>query len=298
MAEPEESSEATRPERPAGIPRRSAAPALAALGAVIAHDGARFARHYGRALGALLFPVLLLLVVPAGFNGVFGRALAEPYGTYVTLADYLVPGCVGLVLFLTAVPLMATLLRDRDNDAIQLMLVVPLPRWFVVFARFVAAALLATFQAVIFLVIARLIGSDIEIAGWLVALPAEILAAFTLAAASFLLVLVFRRLWRFSTMLLFVVLPVFVLSSALYPLWKFTDFGADYLNVIAEANPFTHAVELIRYASEGQLEPVSLLVVVGVGAAAFLGVMAALSPRFGLLTRRPRPGAWAEPATE
>ncbi len=265
---------------------------------MILHDAARFARHYGRAIGALLFPLLVLLVVPAGFNGFFGRALTEPYGTYVSLSGYLVPGCVGLVLFLTAVPLMATLLRDRDNDAIQLMLVVPLPRWFVVFARLFAAALIATFQAVVFLVIARLIGTDIEIGGWLTALPAEILAAFMLAAVTFLLVLVFRRLWRFSTMLLFVVLPVFVLSSALYPLWKFTDYGADYLNVIAEVNPFTHAIELIRYASEGQLEPTSLAVVLGVGIVAFIGAMLALSPRFGLLTRRPRPGAWAEPATE
>ncbi len=119
-----------------------------------------------------------------------------------------------------------------------------------------------------------------------------------LAAVAFFLVLVIRRLWRFSTMLLFVVLPAFLLSSSLYPLWKFTDYGADYLNVVAEANPFTHAVELIRYASEGQLAVTSLLVVLGVAMLAFGATMIVISPRFGLLTRRPRPGAWAEPVTE
>ncbi len=75
------------------------------------------------------------IVVPAGFNGLFGRALTVPYDTYVSLSDYLMPGCVGLVLLLTAVPLMATLLRDRDNNSIQLLLVAPLPGWFLVFGR-------------------------------------------------------------------------------------------------------------------------------------------------------------------
>ena len=80
-------------------------------------------------------------------------------------------------------------------------------------------------------------------------------------------------------MVLFVVLPGFLVSSALYPLWKFADYGADYLNTIANANPFTHGVELVRYAIERQVTPVGLIVVAAVGAAAFVIAVAMIARR-------------------
>jgi ABC-2 type transport system permease protein len=284
---------------PATVERRSPfGHALTALGAIIGHDAARFGRHPGYALAGLFVPLLLLVVVPAGFNGVFGRALDAPYDTYVSLSGYILPGALALTLFLTVVPLMLTLLREHDADAVSLLFAVPLPRWYLAFARVVSAALLATIQAIVFIIVAWLIGSDIELVAWLVTLPAAILAAFMLAAAALLLLVLIRQLRRLSMMLLFIILPAFLLSSALYPPWKFTDFGADWLHTIVEVNPFTHAAELIRYVSEGQLTWISLAVVVGVGIVAFVGAMVGLNPRFGLLTPRHRARGWPEPVAE
>ena len=45
----------------------------------------------------------------------------------------------------------------------------------------------------------------------------------------------------------FVIFPMFFLSSALYPLWKMAESSV-LLHAICAANPFTHAVELIRFA--------------------------------------------------
>jgi ABC-2 type transport system permease protein len=68
----------------------------------------------------------------------------------------------------------------------------------------------------------------------------------------------------------FVIFPMFFASSALYPLWRVRE-SSFLLWQICEANPFTHATELIRFALYGQLEPTSLLVVVGC-TVLFLGV--------------------------
>lgn len=55
----------------------------------------------------------------------------------------------------------------------------------------------------------------------------------------------------------FVIFPAFFLSSALYPLWKMAE-RSRLLYAICAVNPFTHAVELIRFALYGQINLVSL----------------------------------------
>src|SRR5271154_1913219 len=53
----------------------------------------------------------------------------------------------------------------------------------------------------------------------------------------------------------FVIFPMFFASSALYPLWHVKEASL-WLYYVCQANPFTHAVELIRFALYAQLEPV------------------------------------------
>jgi ABC-2 type transport system permease protein len=57
----------------------------------------------------------------------------------------------------------------------------------------------------------------------------------------------------------FVIFPMFFLSSALYPLWKMAE-ASDLLRDLCAANPFTHAVELIRFALYLQPNPTALAV--------------------------------------
>ncbi len=54
---------------------------------------------------------------------------------------------------------------------------------------------------------------------------------------------------------------MFFLSTALYPLWKVRESGAEWIYQIARLNPFTHAVEALRFALYGQIEGISLTVV-------------------------------------
>ena len=53
----------------------------------------------------------------------------------------------------------------------------------------------------------------------------------------------------------FVMFPMFFFSSALYPLWKLREGGSEAIYLISMANPFTHAVEMIRYALYGMFRP-------------------------------------------
>ena len=79
----------------------------------------------------------------------------------------------------------------------------------------------------------------------------------------------------------FVIFPMFFASSALYPLWRLRGVERRCCTTSPPANPFTHAVELIRFALYGQVNWLSLAVVVGCTAAL---------PRRGDLRLRPVQG--------
>jgi ABC-2 type transport system permease protein len=264
-----------------------------ALRAILGRDIGDFLRDPGAPIANLVVPTILLLAASAGFSDAFGRALIEPYDTYVTFAEYSVPGLVGLVILLAVARSTLAMTREPGAASMRFLMAAPLPRWFVIFGRLLAAAVLATFQAALFVVIARIAGVYVDLVGWLAALPAAILSALALAAMMLALVVFLRSVRRLSAAMMFVALPVFFLSSALYPLWKFTDYGAEYLTVIATANPFTHVVELVRFASERHLDPVALAVVAGAGMVAFAAALIGADPRWGRMVwgRRRR---WAE----
>jgi ABC-2 type transport system permease protein len=83
----------------------------------------------------------------------------------------------------------------------------------------------------------------------------------------------------------FVIFPMFFASSALYPLWRVKE-SSPPLYYVCEFNPFTHAVELIRFALYGRINWLSLAVVAGCTAVFMVGAAMAYDPSRGLLARR------------
>ena len=71
-----------------------------------------------------------------------------------------------------------------------------------------------------------------------------------------------RQLENFAGVMNFVIFPLFFLSSALYPLWKMRE-SSEWLYWLCALNPFTHAVELVRFALYERFNPVALAVCTG-----------------------------------
>jgi ABC-2 type transport system permease protein len=83
----------------------------------------------------------------------------------------------------------------------------------------------------------------------------------------------------------FVMFPMFFFSSALYPLWRLREGGSEALYIVSLANPFTYAVELIRFALYNMFEPVSAAVVCGSAALFFVLAVLGYNPQRGMLRR-------------
>ncbi len=240
---------APRPADAAAAPRRAVRPAAwaTALGAIVAREGLRFVHQRERFLAALVRPLVWLVVFAAGFRAALGLSITPPYQTYITYEVYIVPGLCGMILLFNGMQSSLSLVYDREMGSMRLLLTSPLPRWWLLTCRLIGATAISIVQVYTFLAIAALFGIDGPAWGYVAALPAIALAGMMLGALGLALSSLIRQLENFAGVMNFVIFPMFFLSSALYPLWKMAE-SSPLLRDICAANPFTHAVELIRFA--------------------------------------------------
>jgi ABC-2 type transport system permease protein len=262
-----------------------AAHALRALGAVAARELTKFAHQKGRLVSALVRPLLWLVVFAAGFQNVFGVSIIPPYETYIPYQVYILPGLIGIVLLFHGMQSSLSMVYDREMGIMRLLLTAPLPRWYTLFCKLGAGTTLSVVQVYAFLAVAWLFGVEIPWSGWFTILPMLVLSGLMLGSLGLVLSVHIRQLENFAGTMNFVIFPMFFLSSALYPLWKLRESGSEALFLIASVNPFTHAIELVRFAAYGQLNPISLAVVLGVGFVAFLLAVWGYDPQRGAIAR-------------
>jgi ABC-2 type transport system permease protein len=141
----------------------------------------------------------------------------------------------------------------------------------------------------VFLAICILFDVTFEPMAWLTVLPALIVSGLMLGSLWLFLSVHIKQLENFAGAMNFVMFPMFFFSSALYPLWKLREGGSEWLYYIALANPFTHAVELIRFALYGEFEAVSAAVVVGSTIVFFALAVMGYNPQRGMIRRTPQP---------
>jgi ABC-2 type transport system permease protein len=260
-----------------------AAHALQALRAIVLRELMRFGRQKGRLVSALVRPLLWLAVFAAGFRNVFGVAIVEPYDTYIPYDHYIAPGLVGMVLLFNGMQSSLAMVYDREMGLMRLLLTAPLPRWWLLLAKLVATALLSLVQVLAFVVVAALLGTTLPLApgALLHALAATLAGALMLASLGLLLSVHVKQLENFAGTMNFVIFPMYFLSTALYPLWKLEESGATWVWRAAQFNPFTHAVEWIRFALYGKDPGIAPWVVLGTLLVCFTLACRGYDPRRG-----------------
>ncbi|WP_218013901.1 ABC transporter permease [Rubellimicrobium rubrum] len=231
---------------------------LLALRAIVAREALRFVHQRERFLAALVRPLVWLLVFAAGFRAALGLSITPPYSTYIEYETYIVPGLCGMILLFNGMQSSLSLVYDREMGSMRLLLTAPLPRWWLLLCKLLAGTLVGVLQAYAFLALAWVWGVRLPPLGYLAALPALVAAGLMLGALGLALSSRIRQLENFAGVMNFVIFPMFFLSSALYPLWRMQEAGR-VLHTLCALNPFTHAVELVRFALYLQSNPAALL---------------------------------------
>jgi len=258
---------------------------LVCLTGIVWREALRFLHQRERFISALVRPLVWLFIFAVGFRQVLGISIIPPYQTYIPYEVYITPGLIAMIQLFNGMQSSLSMVYDREMGNMRTLLVSPFPRWYLLFCKLIASTAVSLLQVYVFLAIAY--WSDIQppAFGYLTVLPAVILSGLMLGALGMLISSAIRQLENFAGVMNFVIFPMFFASSALYPLWRVLE-GSPALYYVCLANPFTHVVELIRFALYATINPLSLAVVCGCTALFMIGAMLAYDPSRGLLPRR------------
>ena len=255
------------------------------LAGIVWREGLRFLHQRERFISALVRPLVWLFIFAAGFRQVLGVSIIPPYETYVLYEVYITPGLIAMIQLFNGMQSSLSMVYDREMGNMRTLLVSPFPRWYLLSSKLIAGTAVSLLQVYAFLFIAWFWEIEPPPIGYLTVIPALVVSGLMLGALGMLISSVITQLENFAGVMNFVIFPMFFASSALYPLWRVQE-GSPFLYDVCQANPFTHATELIRFALYGQINWISLAVVCGCTAIFMVGAILAYDPARGLLARR------------
>jgi len=258
---------------------------LRALRGIVARELYRFIHQRERFISALVRPLVWLFVFAAGFRSTLGLAISPPYETYILYEVYITPGLLGMIQLFNGMQSSLSMVYDREMGSMRTLLVSPLPRWFLLTAKLVAGVAVSILQVYVFLGVAWAYGIEAPTQGYLAVLPALLLSGVMLGALGLLLSSFIRQLENFAGVMNFVIFPMFFMSTALYPLWKIQE-SSELLHALAQWNPFSQAVELIRFALYGQFNGLACGYTAGATALFLAVAIVGYNPSKGMMQRK------------
>jgi ABC-2 type transport system permease protein len=202
----------------------------------------RYVRSRSRVVSSLAQPLLFLIAFGFGFSGVFRRAGA---GNYI---QFLAPGVIGMGVLFTAVFSGIELIWDKQFGFIKETLVAPVPRWLVMVGRTAGGATVALIQGVIVIVMCVAVGFRPQFVSTLpLLLLFLMLVAVMFTALGTSIACIVADFQAFPMIMNFLVMPLFFLSGALFPL----DQVPRALAVFASVNPLSYGIDGVRGSLTG-----------------------------------------------
>ena len=200
----------------------------------------KFVRDRSRVIGALLQPLGFWVLLGFGFGGTFRMPGAEDAG--VPYLEYLFPGIVALILLFTAIFSTISVVEERQEGFLQAALVAPTPRLAIVLGNLFGGATLAVIQALLFLLLAPLVGLTPSIVGIGIVFVASLLIAIGFTALGFIMAWRLDTTRGFHAVMNLVLMPMWFLSGAVFPV----EGAPVVLRAVMHLNPAFYGVELLR----------------------------------------------------
>jgi ABC-2 type transport system permease protein len=225
----------------------------------------RYTRSRVQIIASLGQPVLYLLVLGYGLSPVFRRSGAGDY------LQFIAPGIISMTVLFSAMFSGIALLWDRQFGFLKETLVAPVPRLHIMIGRTAGAATTALLQGLLVALVCVAAGfrpvslALLPLAGAFLALIALVFAALGTTIGSTL-----KDMQGFQMVMNFLVLPIFFLSGALFPLQNLPTL----LSVLTRIDPLSYGVDGLRSAliAQAHFGVATDALVLGVLAAIVLGL--------------------------
>ena len=204
----------------------------------------RHFRSKARIIGSLAQPLLYLVALGFGFGPIYQKAGG---GNYI---QFLAPGIIAMSILFTAISTGIEIIWDRQFGFLKEILVAPVSRLNIMIGRTLGGATVATIQGVIVFSLSLVVGFRPE---RLALIPLAFLFMFLIAllftALGTAIASLVEDMQAFPLIMNFLVMPIFFLSGALFPLEGLPEGVA----MAASCNPLSYGVDGLRGTLTNQL---------------------------------------------
>jgi len=209
-----------------------------AVWVVVRREGIRFSNDPLRVIVGVLQPVLFLFVLGSGLGSLV------KFGPQLNLRTFLYPGAAAMSVLFTALFSAGSIVWDREFGFLREMLVAPISRTSIVVGKCLGGALVSSVQGVLMICISGLAGVPYNPALMATVLAELLLLALTVVSFGMVVAARIKQFQSFMAVTQMLVMPLFFLSGAMYPL---SGLPA-WLRALTRVDPLTYAVDPIRKA--------------------------------------------------
>ncbi len=197
----------------------------------------KYLRSRTQIIASLGSPIMYLGVLGFGLGPIFRKA---GEGSYL---QFMAPGVIGMTILFTSMFSGIALLWDRQFGFLKETLVAPVPRLWIMIGRTLGGATVAIIQALLIFVCCFIAGfRPVSFVVLPLALLFMALIAIVFAALGTVIGSSLKDMQGFQLVMNFLVMPIFFLSGALYPLTNLPKV----LALLTRLDPLTYGVDGVR----------------------------------------------------
>lgn len=200
----------------------------------------RFVGARSRLVSSLAMPFFWMVLIGIGFSSSFSL----PGMNYM---NFMAPGIVAMVVLFSSIMSGVSVIWDRQFGFLKEILVAPVSRTSIVLGKTLGGATVSLVSGLLMLFVASLLGAIQPSFGIALSIVFMLLIAFTFVAVGLIIASRMRSMEGFQMIMSFLVMPIFFLSGALFPLQN----TPQWMQVMADVNPLTYGVDGIRGALIG-----------------------------------------------
>lgn len=210
---------------------------LNAIYVIVARELKKFVREKSRLFSAVARPLLWLFIVGAGISRLVPRDTGVPY------SQFIFPGIIGMTILFSSIFSSISIIWDKEFGFMKEILVAPVSRLSIVIGKALSGTIVSTIQAAIILALFPFLGLSLGVLQILTILVLCVTISFCISSFGIVLATFYDSYESFSVIMNFIVMPMFFLSGAMYPVKLLPEI----LQVAAKLNPLTYGIDALKH---------------------------------------------------
>ena len=209
-----------------------------AIYVIVLRELIKFFRAKSRLLTTLARPVIWLFLVGGGMSRLVSPSMGVDY------MQFIFPGILGMTILFSSIFSSISIIWDKEFGLMKAILVAPVSRFSIVIGKALSGTIISSMQAVIILLLFPFLGITLSPLSFFYVIIICLLLSFAISTLGIVIATFYESFESFSVIMNFIVMPMFFLSGAMYPVNKLPTI----LKVISQLNPLTYGIDALKHA--------------------------------------------------